>query len=196
MSRLIIILLLLSLSHAALSQADPTWLRHWNEAYASKPTEIPTNGRIAPVDEPGTPLLITGQVKTPVGKPAAGIIVHSYHRDSEGFDFGPNDNSTSTWRLQGWAITDEEGRFSFRTIRPAPDHLGREGAHIHFTLISDELGRQWAPKVFFADDDMVTAKQRAASQKAGEFGNVREVIETNYGQTIEVKMKLNESSDF
>ena len=80
------------------------------------------------------------------------MVVHAYHRDAQGFDFGPGDNTFTTWRLQGWAKTDAEGRFEFRTIRPAPDHLGREGPHIHITLESPRSGRQWAPTVYLTDN--------------------------------------------
>jgi len=177
-------------------QADPEWLRSWNEAQEGRPLSMKSSGRIAPVNEPGIPLIIHGRVFGPDGKPADGVVIHAYHRDHDGFDFGPNDNSLTTWRLQGWVEADAEGRFELRTIRPAPDHLGREGAHIHLTLESSEFGRQWAPKVFFSDDSLVTANQRRRSKDAGEFAWVLEVqIEDNV-QHVNVRIRLKEESDF
>lgn len=133
-------------------QADPYWMRSWNEAQATRPAAMSSRSRIAPAEEPGAPLVVRGQVLEPGGRaPAAGIVVHAYHRDSQGFDFGPGDRATSTWRLQGWAKTDAEGRFEFRTIRPAPDHLGREGPHVHITLESPQFGRQWTPILYLKD---------------------------------------------
>jgi protocatechuate 3,4-dioxygenase, beta subunit len=133
-------------------QADPYWMKSWNKAQDTRPATMTSSARIAPADEPGTPLVLRGLVVEPDGRtPAAGVVVHSYHRDQQGFDFGPNDSAASTWRLQGWAKTDTDGRFEFRTIRPSPDHLGREAAHIHFTLESKEFGRQWAPTLYVPD---------------------------------------------
>ena len=180
----------------SLGQVDPSWLNSWNEANESRPKTLASSGRIATEDEPGTPLVIHGSVVTPDASPAGGVIVHAYHRDHDGFDFGPNDNTTTTWRLQGWTKTDAEGRFEFQTIRPAPDHLGREGAHIHFTLESEAFGRQWAPKVFFTDDPLVTEDQRRRSFSAGDFSWIREARTVDGVQHIDVHIQLDPQGDF
>lgn len=153
-------------------------------------------GRIASENEPGIPFIIHGWVFGPDGTSAGGVVVHAYHRDRDGFEFGPNDNSLTTWKLQGWVETDAEGRFEFQTIRPAPDHLGREGSHIHFTLESVDFGRQWAPTVFLSDDPLVTADQRRRSKEAGEFGWVREVQTADGVQHVDVRIRLKEKADF
>ncbi len=137
-----------------------------------------------------------GWLFDPDGASAGGVVVHAYHRDRDGFEYGPNDDSLTTWRLQGWVETDAEGRFEFKTIRPAPDHLGREGSHIHFTLESVDFGRQWAPKVFLSDDPLVPAEQRQRSKEAGEFGSVREVQIVDSVQHVNVRIRLKEKADF
>jgi protocatechuate 3,4-dioxygenase, beta subunit len=177
-------------------QADPSWLKSWNEALQDRPATLASTGRIARAGEPGSPLIIRGQVVNPDGTAAAGVVVHAYHRDHAGLDFGPNDDTLTTWRLQGWARTDAQGRFVFQTIRPAPDHLGREGAHVHFTLESKVHGRQWAPTVFLADDPLVPTDQRRRSTEAGEFGWVREVETRNGVQHLSVRMRLKDAPDF
>lgn len=178
------------------AQADPQWLKSWNEALQSRPATLASSGRIATEDEPGEPLVILGRIVEPDGTPARGVVVHAYHRDKDGFDFGPGDQATTTWRLQGWVVTDAAGRFKFYTIRPAADHLGREGAHIHLTIESDEFGRQWAPVVYLADDPLVTAEQRRQSHDAGEFGWVRDTTVIDGAQHIEVAIKLRARPDF
>lgn len=177
-------------------QADPAWLINWNEAQKTRPLTMSSSARIAAEGEPGIPLIINGRVFAPDGTPVSGIVVHAYHRDRDGFEFGPEDSSLRTWRLQGWAKTGDKGRFEFKTIRPAPDHLGREGAHIHFTLESVEYGRQWAPTVFLSDDPQVTADQRRRSKEAGEFAWVREVQIIDGIQHIKVRFQLKEKADF
>jgi protocatechuate 3,4-dioxygenase beta subunit len=180
-----------------LSQVDPFWLRSWNEAQRSRPERMASTGRIAAVTEPGTPLVIRGQVFEPDGRtPARAVVIHAYHRDKDGFDFGPNDRALTTWRLQGWVRTDAQGRFEFQTIRPAPDAMGREGAHVHFTMESQELGKQWAPTIFFSDDPLVTEKAREESAEAGEFGWVRDINVVDGIQRTDVKIRLKDKADF
>ena len=177
-------------------QADPCWLRSWNEAEEDRPLTMTSSGRIAAENEPGIPLFIHGRVFEPDGTSARGVVVHAYHRDRDGFDFGPNDDALTTWRLQGWVETDAEGRFEFHTIRPAPDHLGREGAHIHFTLVSGDFGRQWAPTVYLADDPLVTSDERSRSKESGQFGWVRGVETADGVQHVDVRIRLKEKADF
>jgi protocatechuate 3,4-dioxygenase beta subunit len=179
------------------AEADPFWLRSWNEAQQRRPDQLTSSGRIAPAAEPGTPMVIRGQVFKPDGRtPAPHVVVHAYHRDRDGFDFGPNDRALTTWRLQGWVRTDDSGRFEFRTIRPAPDHMGRDAAHVHFTLVSTEFGRQWAPTVYFSDDPPRLAKGTAESAEAAEFGRVRPVRMVGKTQETDLKIRLKEKGDF
>ncbi|MEM7707119.1 MAG: hypothetical protein AAF358_16305 [Pseudomonadota bacterium] len=192
----LIILGLLATAPASYADVDPAWLASWQEAQKLRPQRLPTSGRIAPAEEPGIPLLIQGLVLNPDGSPASGVAVHAYHRDSAGYEFGKDKNASKTWRLQGWAQTDSTGAFRFESIRPAADHLGREPGHIHFTLESEEFGRQWAPKVFFADDPQVTESMHKKSDKAGDLGNVRAVKIVNEVQTVGVRFKLKRKADF
>lgn len=181
----------------AIGQADPFWLKSWNEAVRHRPQRMDAHARIAPLDEPGTPLTVHGRVVRADGEtPAAGVVVHAYHRDRDGYDFGPGDRSLSTWRLQGWALTDNEGRFRFDTIRPAADPMGRDGAHIHFTLESPDAGRQWAPTVYFADDPRVGEQARARSAEAGRFGGVRQVALVSGVQQVDVWIRLKAAGEF
>ncbi len=178
------------------AQVDKRWLKSWNEANQKQPSEISSKSRIANKNEPGVQLIIKGRIFNPDGTAAVNVIVHSYHRDNQGYDFGENDEALSTWRLQGWAKTDKNGAFEFQTIRPASDHLGREGAHIHFTTISEKYGSQWAPKIFFDDDPMVTDSQRSKSKKYGKYNWICKVRKTNGVQHIEVNIKLKNKKDF
>ena len=178
-------------------QVDPQWLAQWTEAERCKPDVLTSTERIAPKDEPGTPFIIEGRVLLRDSRtPARHIDVHAMHRDAEGFEFGPGDRDTRTWRLQGWATTDEAGRFTFKTIRPAADHLGREAAHVHFTLVSEQFGRQWAPKIFLAEDPLVTPRQRQRSLDAGAFASVVATERVDGVDVLRVVLPLESAADF
>ena len=183
-------------SASVYAKVDPWWLASWQEAVAKKPTELTSFAKMVADDEPGTRLLIKGRVVDPNGNAAEGVIVHAYHRDNNGLDFGHNDKELTTWRIQGWAVTDLQGRFTFDTIKAAPDYMGREGGHIHFTTISEEYGKQWALKAYFSDDKSLTAQQKSLSQKAGEFGPIRDIETTADGAVIHVALKLKTEPDF
>ncbi|MFK8031371.1 MAG: hypothetical protein AB8G18_14135 [Gammaproteobacteria bacterium] len=180
-------------SHA---QADPAWLKSWAEAQERRPAVLVSHSTIATEDEPGTPLVINGTVLQPNGTPASDVIVHAYHRDHDGFELGTNDREFTTWELQGWIQTDVDGKFQFKTIRPAPDHLHREGAHLHFTLESEEFGRQWATKIFLSDDPAVTKEMKLRSKEQGLFGAVRDIKIVDGVQSITVRFKFKETADF
>ncbi len=184
------------LVNSSQAQVDPAWLRSWNEAKQQQPKQVPTDGSIAHHSEPGITLVINGVIEQPDGSPAADVLIHAYHRDHEGFELGHNDAEFSTWDLNGWAKTDDNGKFSFHTIRPAVDHLGREAAHIHFTLSSEQYGKQWAPKVYFSDDALLSADQRQASDQMGRYGSVRKVQVKDGVQHIDVTLQLKPEADF
>jgi protocatechuate 3,4-dioxygenase beta subunit len=130
----------------------------------------------------------------PDGKtPAAKVLIHTYHRDHDGFEFGVDEKQYPAWQLHGWVKTDKNGKFEVQTIKPASDHMGREGAHIHFTVISKDYGKQWAPKVFLADDP-ITQKQRKSISSRNNI--IAEIKNNSDVQSIEIEFSLKKVADF
>jgi protocatechuate 3,4-dioxygenase, beta subunit len=122
---------------------------------ASAPAQLASSGRIAPADEPGTPLVISGTVVVSDGKtPLAGAVVYAYHTDAEGYyrrkeasgDAGENEP-----RLKGWVKTGPDGRFEFLTIKPAPYPHREVPAHVHIHAWSARYPRQWFELEFAGD---------------------------------------------
>jgi protocatechuate 3,4-dioxygenase beta subunit len=81
-----------------------------------------STGRIAPVGEPGMPLIVKGTLFRADGHtPLPGALVFAYHTDRHGL-YNPNELA-NTWRLRGAVRTAADGSFEFRTIRPVvPRH--------------------------------------------------------------------------
>ncbi|HYH08904.1 MAG TPA: hypothetical protein VEK11_17760 [Thermoanaerobaculia bacterium] len=143
------IALALFIAMPALAQ-DREWLALWEEAQRHRPKSIPSVTRIAPANEPGTPLVVRGRIVQSDGtKPAAGVIVFAYQTDAAGVY---NHNRARGWRLRGWARTDAQGRFTFHTIRPGSYPGTRIAAHIHLTVEGPGLQRRWTHDVNFRDD--------------------------------------------
>lgn len=103
------------------------------------PTTIPADhdadltqvaGHAAPAQ--GTRLYFTGRVLTPDGKPHAGTTVELWQCDAYGrYHHAGDEGSPRDDGFQGYgvAMTDADGRYAFKTIRPVP-YTGRV-PHMH-----------------------------------------------------------------
>ncbi len=189
------LLAVVALAMSAFAQ-DPEWLRMWNEAQTHKPARLSTTGRIAADNEPGTPMAIHGRILLPDGKsPAANVIVFAYQTDAEGIYSGPG-KPGRPWRLQGWAVTGADGRFEFRTIRPAP-YPGRSiPAHVHFSVQTQAHGRQVTEELRFVDDTFVTADDRRKSEALGGYRNVVTPTTRDGVQHVDFTVRLKAKGDF
>lgn len=178
------------------SAQDMEFIRAWERIQRQKPARLMSRARIAPADEPGTPLAIRGHLFRANGKtPAPGITVFAYHTDRNGL-YDARSKGPHAWRLRGWARTDAEGRFDFDTIRPAP-YPGRAiPAHVHMSIEGPGVPRRFTGDVLFADDEIVTAAEREASARDGIFGSVRSVQARNGVQEVDVYLRIVERGLF
>jgi len=120
---------------------------------------------IARCDLPGPTMLVSGQVRDVEGKPVAGAKVDVWQASPVGM-YENQDEHQPEMNLRGQFTTDAEGRYHFRTVRPAgypvPTH-GPTGvllraqnrhcmrpAHVHF-MVSQEGFKTLITQVF-ADD--------------------------------------------
>ncbi|CAN5248573.1 hypothetical protein BH18ACI2_BH18ACI2_20730 [soil metagenome] len=120
---------------------------------------------IPPRDEPGEPLVISGTVYKEDGRtPAAGITIYAYHTNAAGiYPKRTPDDGRPQWRhgyLRGWMRTGRDGKYEFRTIKPAAYPGRREPAHIHLTM-SGANYPEYPGTFWFADDPLVTPEVRA-----------------------------------
>jgi protocatechuate 3,4-dioxygenase beta subunit len=176
------------------ARVDPRFLRMWNDAQKRRPATLASQARIAPANEPGTPFVVHGQVVDAAGKPAADVIVFAYHTDNRGVY--AEDGAPDPWRLKGWARTDAEGRFEFRTIRPAPYPGGQVPAHTHATVATACCGRQFT-ELMFEGDPVLTPAYKARFASAGEHG-VYSAIRRNAdgSEEVDFPIRLRANGDF
>jgi protocatechuate 3,4-dioxygenase beta subunit len=151
--------------------AVPSWTQQ--PADAEPPAaSLSSKARIAPAEEPGDPLVISGQVFDPAGlHPVPNVVVDAYHTDIKGL-YTPS-GAARPPRLRGWARTDAEGRYEFRTIRPAPYPGDGPPAHVHFHVSGPGLPRQEAEELVFVGDPKISSEMAEGSRRAGRFGGVR-----------------------
>lgn len=123
-------------------------------------------GSIVRCDTPGEPLFVTGTVVGTGGEPIAGAEIDVWHASPGGM-YEVQDPDQVEMNLRGKLHSDAQGRFSFRTVKPAgypiPTH-GPTGdllraqrrepmrpAHIHFLIHKPGL-RTLITQVFVNDD--------------------------------------------
>ncbi|WP_447724387.1 dioxygenase family protein [Sphingomonas koreensis] len=141
------------------------------------PSTLSATVVLAGSDEPGERMILTGRVLTADGTaPAAGVVIYAHHTNDAGLY--ANGSNQTTWsrrhgRLRGWAVTGADGRYTFRTIKPAPYPDRTMPAHVH--LFVGEPGRPpyYIDDVVFDGEFGVTAAYRKAREMRGGNGIVR-----------------------
>ena len=90
-------------------------------AMGPRAANVPAKVTIVSDKEPGEPLIVSGTIYAPDGKqPLEGITLYVYQTDAKGVystSGGGGDNRNT--RIHGVMRTGADGRYEFRTIRPA-----------------------------------------------------------------------------
>ena len=116
---------------------------------------------------PGPVLFVNCWLKDQSGKPIAGAEVDVWHSSPEGF-YEQQDPKQAPMNLRGKFITDAEGKFGFRSVKPAGYPIPIDGpvgdlvragkrhhfrpAHLHF-LIFKEGFKTLISQIYVNDDD-------------------------------------------
>ena len=116
---------------------------------------------------PGPPIFVNCWVKDKSGKPIEGAEVDVWHSSTEGF-YEQQDPKQAPMNLRGKFMTDSDGHFWFRSIKPAGYPIPIEGpvgdllragkrhnfrpAHLHF-LIFKEGFKTLISQIYSNDDD-------------------------------------------
>lgn len=126
---------------------------------------------IAPGDEPGKRMVISGQIFKKDGKtPYPNVLMYLYHTNEKGiYARKGNETGIHRWhgRLHGWLRTDAEGRYEIRSIRPASYPDTKINAHIHAVVW--EPGERKEPyyidDFLFADDPFLKPAELDLARK-------------------------------
>ena len=147
--------------------------------------DIPTN--ISSVDTSagwaakGQKLLVTGTVFKHDGKtPVPNVIIYYWQTDHNGYyspKQGMNEKAKRHGHIRGWIKSDEHGKFSIYTIRPAPYPNENIPAHIHTSIKEPNIDNEYYLDEFVFDDDrLLTGAKRKALENRGGSGILRVLI--------------------
>ena len=143
-------------------------------------SQLSSRAVIAPSDEPGERLVISGVVYEPDGRtPAPGVMMYVWQTDATGVYPRAGDqrgNARRHGRLRAWLITDEQGRYELETIKPAPYPGETMAAHIHATLTREGQSERYIADFLFDGDPFISEREARASQEAGRLGPVLTLV--------------------
>ena len=140
---------------------------------ADAPADVSWRTALSAENEKGEPLEISGTVYESDGKtPAPNTLIYLYHTDLEGHYGRGQGVAHIHGRYRGWMLTDKNGRYSFRTIKPAPYPENRFAAHIHMTRTTAKLKESSVDSILFEGDKLISAQERAEAGKKGGFNPI------------------------
>ena len=141
------------------SQLGPFWRMH------SPRTE--NGGSIVRSPTPGPVLFANCRVQDQDGKPIEGAEVDVWHSSPEGF-YEQQDPKQAEMNLRGKFVTDQDGHFGFRSVKPAGYPIPIDGpvgellhaarrhnfrpAHLHFLIFKDGY-KTLISQIYVNDDD-------------------------------------------
>lgn len=138
---------------------------------ADAPPNLDWRTQITKADEPGEPLVMSGTIYEEDGRtPARGVLLFVYHTDAQGYYNRPKNVLPA--RLRGWMRTGADGRYEFRTIRPAPYPGHTIPAHIHTTVSRHDYPEYWIDSYWFDGDPFITKEKLATLSGRGGFNPV------------------------
>lgn len=116
--------------------------------------------QVTPAGEPGEALIVSGVIRGADNKPIPDAIVYIYHTDHRGLYSKSSATRDEAPRLFAYLRTDKDGRYEFRTIRPAGYPNTGVAQHIHYEVTAPGLPLM-VTEFFFPDDPRLTAENRA-----------------------------------
>lgn len=118
-------------------------------------------------------LILTGQVFQLDGRtPAPNIIIYYWHTNDKGLYTADNQTPAPAkehGRLRGWVKTDENGKYSIKTSRPAAYPNDVIPQHIHLSIKEPQLPNEYFIDLYFDDDPLYLPhkKKYGAADRGG-----------------------------
>ncbi len=150
--------------------------------YEGMPDRLLSTDTSAGWHEAGQRLLVTGTVFKRDGQtPAPGVILYYWQTDNNGYYSpkpGMNEKAKRHGHIRGWVRTDDNGRYTICTIRPAPYPNDVMPAHIHVSVKEPGIANEYYIDEIVFDDDilLIPAIKRNPPENRGGSGIVRVLL--------------------
>lgn len=125
--------------------------------YIGMPKEIHSVDTSPGWNEKGQKLIVTGTVFQLDGKtPAKDVIIYYWQTDNDGYyspRAGMDEQAKRHGHIRGWVKTDAYGKYTIKTIRPAPYPDDVLPAHIHLSVKEPDIENEYYTDEINFDDD-------------------------------------------
>ena len=150
--------------------------------YVGMPKNINSIDTSAGWKEKGQKILITGTVFKIGGKiPAPNVVIYYWQTDNNGYyspKEGMDEHAKRHGHIRCWVKSDENGKYSIYTIRPAPYPNDDIPAHIHTSIKEPNIKDEYYIDEFVFDDDiLLSGNKRKALENRGGSGVLRVLID-------------------
>jgi protocatechuate 3,4-dioxygenase beta subunit len=149
--------------------------------YVGMPANLNSVDTSAGWEEKGQKLLVTGTVFKLDGKtPAPNVIIYYWQTDNNGYYSpkpGMDEKAKRHGHIRGWIKTDKNGKYTIKTIRPAPYPNDVSPAHIHLSIKEPDVQNEYyTDEINFEDDKLLIPHLKKYPQEnRGGSGIVRVV---------------------
>lgn len=150
--------------------------------YIGIPKEIHSVDTSPGWNEKGQKLIVTGTVFQLDGKtPAKNIIIYYWQTDHDGYyssKAGMDERAKRHGHIRGWVKTNVNGKYTIKTIRPAPYPDGISPAHIHLSVKEPDIKNEYYTDEIHFDDDklLIPYKKKTILENRGGSGIVRVLL--------------------
>lgn len=150
--------------------------------FVGMPTNINSSDTSSGWIEKGQKLLLTGTVFKPGGRtPASNVVVYYWQTDNNGM-YSPKEGMANKAKqhghIRGWIKTDEKGKYTINTIRPAPYPNEASPAHIHLSIKEPGIENEYYTDDINFDDDklLIPHFKKYPQENRGGSGVVRVLL--------------------
>ncbi len=133
-------------------------------------------------NEKGQKLIVTGTVFQLDGKiPAKDVVIYYWQTDNNGYYSpkpGMDERVKRHGHIRGWVKTDENGKYTIKTIRPAPYPNEALPAHIHLSIKEPGIANEYYTDEINFDDDklLIPHFKKYPQENRGGSGVVRVLL--------------------
>ena len=146
------------------------------------PQIISSSTWLAPHDEPGDSIMISGTIYKADGTtPDSGVTLFLYQADAGGYYHRPKENVFQP-TLYGWIRTESDGRYEIHTVKPSPEVLEPKGpAHIHAHIFGNGMDEHFLHEFWFEGDHNLSSGDVSRFSKLGTFSPIISLTKTESG---------------
>ncbi len=140
--------------------------------------QLSNTDTLADFEKQGVQIKVEGTIYLQDEKTAANnVILYIYHTNQEGV-YEPSPNADGWGKKHGynrtWLKTDENGYYSFYTLKPAPYPNRSDPAHIHYEILEPNGKYYYLPSCHFEGDSLLGENHiNPRSPRGGHSGLLR-----------------------